>query len=219
MKSNVKLMIGLCSALCPLFSWAAPPATCLQAYHNQYALTANGHTGSLVRTQAAQPDSTSYSIESIVTVHAFFATHRVTQQAQGTYQNFTITPLRYATDKAGQGMTAMTLAHGTIDSVSLPLVLACALNAGEGTKILGQSLSVLHQNNIITVQCQRRNINTAVSIGPTAVAATQMCCATADNTLEMCYFFSQDGQYTLLSATEADQGVPTFSAILTATSG
>lgn len=210
----MKKILLVCCALVPVISMADVPA-CLSSYNKNYSLTMNGHDGTLNRIQTIQPTNNTYTISPVVSVSAFFSTHIVHQQAQGSYNGFNIIPASYATDQAGNDLQTTPLSNNTIDTVSLPLVLACALNAGANSPIFSAPASIWLKDNTVNMTCSIVNANASVTVGSAAVAATQTCCTTADQATQLCYFFSQDGQYTLLSATETDNGTLTSSAVLT----
>lgn len=210
----MKKALFICFMLCPIIS-IANVRTCLYPYNNNYALTIDGHTGILTRTQALQADNNSYNIRAVAVVTAFFSTHTVNQFAQGRYDNLAITPLSYATDQGGNGLQTTKLLNNTIDTVSLPLILACGLNAGTSSSIFSAPILVLYKKNTVATTCSITNSAASVIVDSTAVAATEVTCATADDAVVLNYFFSQDDSYTLLSATDTEQGSLVFSTILT----
>lgn len=184
-------------------------ASCLP-YNVNYALQANGASGTLVKSQIISGNQ--YSITSTINVSKFFVTKTIVQTATGTCDaqgNIVAQQLIVNKDNAVQ---TVPLNEGVFDSLSLVASLSNGLRSGLTSF---SPFKLWYSGNVVSILCQVIDLHASVSPGNgQSIPATNVICASPDKTLVLGYSFSQDSQGMMLSATSTENGTQNLTAII-----
>ena len=178
-------------------------ATCAPYNDVVYALQANGASGTLTKTQTCNGDNNNgqYSITSDIKVSKAFFSKEIKQASTGTYASpNTITAQTFINSNTSNSA----LPANDLDTLSLVLYLSSSLSSNSS---FSSSIPLYYDNNTVMVKCSVTSANATVTTGAGAVVpATQVTCATDDNSVVLEYSFSQDAAAILLAATSTENG-------------
>lgn len=195
-----------CFALLPSLSIAL---TCVPYSRVQYALQANGATGTLTKTQTCTGDGSNgaYTITSDIHVTKAIFSKEINQTAQGTYASPNTINAQSFLSSSNAGAT---LPAGNLDTLALVLYLSSSLNSNSE---FSPHLPVFYNNSPILVDCSANTPVSVTTASGSTVPATSVTCATPDNSVVLGYAFAQDSAM-MLEATATENGTQTLSAII-----
>ncbi len=194
-------------AFLPVISLASPCAP----YNENYTLNANGATGTLAKVQVIQGNN--YSITSTINVSKFFVSKTIVQTATGTCDaNGNIIAQNFSNNKGDNNTSSASLGNNELDTLSLVLFLSSTLNSNTPTFPV---VPLLYKGNTISVQCAITNTNATVTLNNSkTIPATNITCATTDQSIVLDYLFSQDVVHMMLAAKIIENGTTTLSAVI-----